>query len=526
VPLGTQQKAVEGVYDRVVQPFTGDSDRLVRLFHNIDSRKGANLHDFGATLPVQGNVKLGTKQLLEVKAPEAGFLRATSYEEYTGAGWKAADRESERIDGGVPVTTDIGEYEQRNGVALQVRVLDEASVVLSGGMPIGSNRDVTVETPKDRPGEIEVMKLRRGLDRDETYTSFGSQSFATADELRAAGTEYPEWVTERYLQLPDSLPTRVGDEAQRVAGGSTNAYDQALAIQDYLRGFPYNLEVESAPPKQDVVDFFLFDLKQGYFDYHASAMAVMLRSIGIPARVAVGYALDPDEATDGTYTVRKDDAYSWVEAWFPKYGWIEFNPTPNRPGGGAGGSAASDPSGDVFSGIDLGSLFGNEAIDPGILPDTIPPEVDQVLQQEPIDQSSPPWLLIWTLAGILTVIVAALLAARVSWNWGLGGLDERARLWAKSHRLAGWVGLGGRPEETPREWSRRVGTAVAREDDARRLAEAYEEARYGRPDLQRIEDEDAATAYRELRNTLFGRIFRRKSRESADANRTPVRKPR
>lgn len=88
------------------------------------------------------------------------------------------------------------------------------------------------------------------------------------------------------------------------------------------------------------------------------------------------------------------------------------------------------------------------------------------------------------------------------------GSKGRARMWAKTQRLAGWAGLGSRPAETPREWSRRVGEAVAVPGEASRLAAAYEEAKYGRPDLQRIKDDDAVSAYRRLRNALWSRVFR------------------
>ncbi|MGE5594689.1 MAG: transglutaminase-like domain-containing protein, partial [Hyphomicrobiales bacterium] len=331
VPLGTQAKVVEGVYNKVTAPFDNENDRLVRLFHNIDSRKGANLHTFGSTLPIEGSVKLGTKQLLEVSASEPGLIRATSYEEYTGAGWKTADRDRERVDGGtLAASPEVAQYEKRNAAPLEVKVLDEAGTVLSAGMPLGSNRDVTIETPEGYRGDIEQIKLRRGLGDGDTYTSIGSQSVATEEELRSAPDEYPDWVKDRYLQLPDDLPQRVHDEATRVIAeaGASNQYDAAAAIEAYLRTFPYDLNVEAAPPNRDIVDFFLFDQKRGYFDWHATAMTVMLRTAGIPARIAVGYALDPADAKDGTYIVRKDDAYSWVEVWFPKYGWIEFNPTP------------------------------------------------------------------------------------------------------------------------------------------------------------------------------------------------------
>ena len=87
-----------------------------------------------------------------------------------------------------------------------------------------------------------------------------------------------------------------------VDNGAT-PYQQAQAIESYLRDFPFSLAVSLPPPGRDIVDYLLFDLKQGYFDYQSTAMAVMLRSVGIPARVAVGYVLDPDKAQDGKYTV-------------------------------------------------------------------------------------------------------------------------------------------------------------------------------------------------------------------------------
>lgn len=513
VPLGTQAKAVEGAYDAVTSPFTGNSDRFVRLFHNIDSRKGANLHNFGSTLPIQGNVTLGTKIIAEAKASSPGLLRATSYEIYTGAGWKAGDRDTERVDGGtVAASPDVLQYAERTQAPLQITVRDDTGTILTPGMPLGTNRDVTIETPEGFRGDIEQIKLRRGLDEGDTYNALGSLSTATAEQLIAAGTAYPDWVAERYLQLPDDLPQRVRDEALRVAG-TGSPYEQAAAIEAYLRTFPYNLEVAGAPPRQDVVDYFLFDLKQGYFDFHATAMAVMLRALDIPSRLAVGYALDADEATNGTYTVRKDDAYSWVEVWFPDYGWIEFNPTPDRPGGGAGASSSMDTSGfptDGFDDLGLEGLFPE--LDPDLLPGDTGGIGQDFIAENPTDVSRPPWTLIWVLTGLLTAAAAIAIAGRLTWNWGLGGLEGRAKLWAKTHRLAGWAGLGSHDHETPREWSRRVGGAVAREEDAVTLASAYEESRYGRPDRQAIDDATAESSYRELRRSLFGKLLHRKQK--------------
>ncbi|MEX1103632.1 MAG: hypothetical protein WED87_05260 [Dehalococcoidia bacterium] len=135
VPLGGEAKAVETIWGKVVSPASGQSDHLVRLFHNIDSRKGAQLHTFGSTLPIQGQVELGTKQLFRVSSGEATLLRAASYDEYTGNGWKTGDRDETRVSGGEFATRgeDVEFKETRNLPLVQVTVLDRESTLLSPG---------------------------------------------------------------------------------------------------------------------------------------------------------------------------------------------------------------------------------------------------------------------------------------------------------------------------------------------------------------------------------------------------------
>jgi transglutaminase-like putative cysteine protease len=509
IPLGTQAAVVEGVFDRVVSPVTNKSENMVRLFHNIDSRKGARLHTFGSTLPIQGNVKLGTKALLEVNSGDGGLIRATSYDEYTGNGWKTGDRDVQRVDSRVIVGADDPNeaYKGRTTTILQVKVLDAESTILSSGIYLSSNLNSTVETPKGFAADVERVRSRRGLDKNDTYSSVGSESKATAEALSAAGTDYPEWVRERYLQLPKNLPTRVGEEARTVVGPASGPYNQALAIQDYLRSFPYDLTVESPPAGRDTVDFLLFDLKRGYFDYQATAMAVMLRTLGIPSRVAVGYVLDPSEAEETKYLVRKDDAYTWVEVFFPGYGWVSFNPTQDKPAGGAGGIGTINP------GNGLEELPPEDPL--GVIGQDIelPADAAAALGETATDARHIPWQLLAILGAVLTVFALLGVSGRVAWNWGLGSLDGRAQLWAKTQRLSSWGGLGARAAETPREWSRRMGSAVALEDEAVSLAKAFEESRYGRPDLQRIDDEEATGAYKRLRGALASYVVNRGRRK-------------
>ena len=108
------------------------------------------------------------------------------------------------------------------------------------------------------------------------------------------------------------MPPRVAALAQEVTAAAATPYDQALALEAFLRQYPYDLGIPAPPPEVDVADFFLFELQRGYCDYYATAMAVLARTLGLPARLASGYAAAaPDE--DGVQTIRQNLAHSWPE---------------------------------------------------------------------------------------------------------------------------------------------------------------------------------------------------------------------
>jgi protein-glutamine gamma-glutamyltransferase len=146
-------------------------------------------------------------------------------------------------------------------------------------------------------------------------------------KLRAASTDYSENIRETYLQLPQ-LDKRILPLAQSVTTRATNPYDKAVAIENYLRTrYTYTLDLSGKPDK-DPLAYFLFKTRAGHCEYFASAMTIMLRTIGIPSREVNGFL--PGEYNDlaGDYIVRASDAHSWVEAYFPGTGWVTFDPTP------------------------------------------------------------------------------------------------------------------------------------------------------------------------------------------------------
>ena len=166
------------------------------------------------------------------------------------------------------------------------------------------------------------------------YDGFSDLALLDVTRLRAANGDIPAQVARQYLQLP-KMDARIAQLAARVASASSSGagsrYDQAIALEQYLsRNYGYTLQLPSSPSADPVADF-LFNRKRGHCEYFASAMAVMLRTLGIPSRLVNGFHNGEFNDLTSSYIVRGSDAHTWVEAYFPPYGWVEFDPTPPDP---------------------------------------------------------------------------------------------------------------------------------------------------------------------------------------------------
>ncbi len=162
------------------------------------------------------------------------------------------------------------------------------------------------------------------------YDVVSETGLPSARELQHASTKYPDDVRFVYLRLPDVNP-KIAELARQVTLNATNNYDRAKAIENYLwDNFRYTLDPSAIEPK-DPLGSFLFKSKSGYCEYFAASMAVMLRTLNIPSRLVNGFQTGSYNRIGKDFVVRARDAHSWVEVYFPSYGWITFDPTPVDP---------------------------------------------------------------------------------------------------------------------------------------------------------------------------------------------------
>ena len=203
--------------------------------------------------------------------------------------------------------------------------------------PLGTNVFFLAEQPLNLTGNYRVVSTDMGgavynLDVDHPINRYDAESElpeTDPDELRVDSTTLPEG-GEEYLRLPP-LDIRIAQLARQIAQTAPNNYDRALAVELYLQThLTYTLELPRAVARDPLANF-LFERKQGHCEYFASAMAVMLRSLGIPSRIVTGFRGGEFNDLTGQYVVRASNAHSWVEAYFPGSGWMSFDPTPGGP---------------------------------------------------------------------------------------------------------------------------------------------------------------------------------------------------
>jgi protein-glutamine gamma-glutamyltransferase len=189
-----------------------------------------------------------------------------------------------------------------------------------GRRVMGSYRALGV----DAGGAIYDLDSQRAVSVYEADSDMAAPSPA---QLRSAGDLLPPFVFP-YLQLPPRIDRRIPQLATQISGSAPTSYDKAAAIETYLKShYAYTLQLLNTPVADPLANF-LFDRKQGHCEYFASSMAVMLRTLRIPSRVVNGFRSDEFNDVSGNYVIRAKNAHSWVEAYFPGYGWTTFDPTP------------------------------------------------------------------------------------------------------------------------------------------------------------------------------------------------------
>jgi hypothetical protein len=356
--------------------------------------------------------------------------------------------------------------------------------------------------------------------------------------LRNAPTDFPAWVRALDLQLPPTVTQRtkaLADQIVQNANAQTN-YDRAKAIEQWLRkNIKYNEAMPVPPRDVDLVDWVLFTEKRAYCTYYASSMIVMLRMLGIPARMGAGFAQGIWDPTTQSYIVRERDAHTWVEVYFPLAGWVEFEPTSaqqvlDRPDSN-GPPPTSTPtltpsptpppptatrSGPQPAGVSTQTQQPQMTFTPTppptrtLTPTPVPPPPPSFLNLPPPVRNVFRGLLI--AAGVIALL-SFLLVGFLWWveYRGLDRLSQVGRAYARLSIYARWLRIPLSEANTPLERSRRIARDVpGGSRPVASITDMYIEERYARPkDVTPDEEQEAQAAWRTARRAFIARKIRK-----------------
>lgn len=344
--LQAQNKSVPGL--------AGEGGTMLNGSPLSGSNPGSSKSGYGRNdAQIGGGFQFDYSPVMQVTTNQKAYWRGETKAVYTGKGW--SDRkgmETVPADPGDKNLPLSPEREQKDGIREVVQTVtlirkDKIPVLFAAG-PAGEVEEINgAGNPKVywNPEEWE-LRFQRPT-QVQSYTVVSEVQELDIAKLRGLPAVPKDGAASidlaPYLQLPDSLPKRVRDLAKQVTEGATDDYDRLKYLEQYLQNtYPYTNTPDTSKQKSaDVVDAFLFEIKEGYCDYYSSAFVVMARSLGIPTRWVKGYTSGSNPADEevarygrpadpngaGTYTVRNSDAHSWAEAYFEGYGWVPFEPT-------------------------------------------------------------------------------------------------------------------------------------------------------------------------------------------------------
>jgi transglutaminase-like putative cysteine protease len=456
-PLTNAWRSFDGLWTSVRDSFEGAFGTLT----NPNSRITGN--SFGNGFTVQGEWVSADDEAITLAATRPLYLRTATYDEYTGRGFQRSESTRRLVTAGDPLFEELtSEWPELDAFTLERIAIRMHQTIGRNIFTAGAPLEIYAPAYIHQPGGAAVLGGLEALSpigEGQGYQLSVAISNASAAQLAAAGTEYPPEVVDLYLDTP-GLTDRVAEAARQVTEGAANPYEQAALLARFLHSddsFTYATQAPRPSPDQDLVDFFLFDPtgRTGYCQYYATAMVVMARSLGLPARVAVGFA-PGDSQEDGTYLYRESDAHAWAEIYFPGYGWEIFEPTKGispqftRVRGdpdAARPPRLDDPLRDFeFEDIREGG--------PAALPSFAPAEgaVDPSNPNAPVDGSASGGNAL--VIGILVLGAATYIFIRfrtLQRRWRLLPAGDRA--WQRLSLAANRAGIGPRPSETIYEYS-------------------------------------------------------------------------
>jgi transglutaminase-like putative cysteine protease len=499
LPAGYENPPLAQIWNLDGNPWMQVQNTWNRVIALNGGYTAANHGNFRNTLVLAGNPNLNQDVVFTVRTDGDGsqYLAFLSYDTYTPQGWEVSTTARFPVKANQAIVDqDVDTHPETQHITV-VNPPGEQYPYLGGASAITALSVPATVLSSAANGDIVAWVAQNGaIPAGSAYSVVSAVSSADIQTLRSvpmpvnalppppasinepvAPNAYDQNVLNTYLQLPKGLDPRIAALAQQITSRAPTMYDKAVALESYLRThYTYDLNVQK-PAGAEGVSWFLFDGdREGFCNYFASAMAVMARSVGIPARVVAGYTHGTYDANRRQWVIRGSDAHAWTQIYFAGYGWINFEPsqsfnTFSRPQSGQFATSIISPIDSSVSGetgftlpsrrhIGGPAALGGDEGHTVISPDT---QVQRLGQEVGI-----------TLGSLILLVLCACLLFAIWWRRLFLRYGLASQLYGRLCLLANWAGIKFRPSQTPYEYLHLL--ALSTPDDAdtlERLGDIY-----------------------------------------------------
>ncbi len=444
--------------------------------------------------------------MFTVDSPEHAYWRLTALDRFDGRSWRSS-KPFQRVSG------DLLTVEPRPGNFRSVDQEFEIASLAQIWLPAAYAAQLVTGASRELSWNADTSTLIVGRDTSDglSYTVNSAISNLSAAQLRASRGTVPTDITQHYLQLPRTIPDRVHSLASEITKAQPTAYDAAMALQEYFRrNFTYSTDVAGGEDIDAIEDFLFSAARAGYCEQFAGTYAAMARSVGLPARVAVGFT--PGDAVPGqphSFVVRGRHAHAWPEVYIAGAGWVLFEPTPGRGAPNAAYTNTDEQQDSVVATANPQSsttVAENPPSDPAASPSPLNSASPTTVAAERSggagrDTAGPigGWFgLLLCLAGLLLIALFAPLAWRRLQRWRRrrrcrSSADRLEQAWLEVSESLQWLGVRAELGETPAEFAARAQDRFGESLALGELAEILTVARYA-PDG--VDHAQAETAWR------------------------------
>ncbi|HEX6478578.1 MAG TPA: transglutaminaseTgpA domain-containing protein, partial [Ktedonobacteraceae bacterium] len=470
IPWGYTNDAASQIWSADNNPWVQIQNTWNRLFSVSGGYSPANHGNFTDTLTLGGNPNLTNDIVLTLKTDDGTqYLASLSYDSYNGRGWQISPTYGTRYnanDVNYDGSSDVRAVHQQITI---VNPPGEQKAYVLGAPQIASlDQPAQIVNSMSNSTAVAWLRTNGKLAAGNQYNVTSYVSAASIQTLESVPfpvdaptypsnfdgprsvNYYDENILHAYLQLPPNLDARILSVAKEQTAGASNMYDKAVALESYLRNFTYDVNI-TLPPGVEGTSWLLFDSgHRAYCNYFATAMAIMARELGMPARVVAGYTHGTLDSKTKQWVVRGNDAHLWTQIYFAGYGWINFEPSPSFSGftrpvtssnpitvtpGGVGGSTTGKNTG-------RGRGLPNQADDTGAGVSTTPAQAQAQVRQD----------IGLSLFAIVILIALGLLYFSFWWRRLFRGQTLSAQIYGRLCLLANWAGISLQRSQTPYEY--------------------------------------------------------------------------